>query len=430
MLDLLPRYACVYRMLGTKTMASYPALNKALVIDPSGELRDFLRFCAGRFWPGLQIVGHLWARGCPDESFDWSGYDLVVMEHRLHNSNDRGITWLRAIRRNPAAPPVVLVSGELTESLRTEAERVGAAAALSKNDLSPNQFAGCLERVLGASRPDSQSMPTDVAASGSWPMGSMEAGALQIPGYRILRRITTTDRGWVSLARDDTTGQTVALKTVRVTEDLEAGVLQSFRREYSILSTLGNVNVVRVLEQGAVDNCVFVVMEYCPGGDLGERIVRGISTQDAVLYLTQIMHGLLAIHAHGIVHRSLEPTHLLFREHGALVLSGFAMERDVFDNPNYVSPESIRGATKDLRGDLYSAGAVFYHMLTGAPPFKSATASLMLEAHLEAAIPRLPRKTAALQPLIDGLLQKNPNDRFQSAAEVLDGLEWLAAASA
>jgi serine/threonine protein kinase len=54
----------------------------------------------------------------------------------------------------------------------------------------------------------------------------------------------------------------------------------------------------------------------------------------------------------------------------------------------------------------------------------------MLEAHLEGAIPRLPRKSAALQPLIDGLLQKSPNDRFQSAAEVLDGLEWLATASA
>ena len=411
-------------------MASYPALNKALVIDPSGELRDFLRFCAGRFWPGLQIVGHLWARGCPDERFDWSGYDLVVMEHRLHNSQDRGVAWLREIRRNPAAPPVVLISGELTESLRAEAERVGAAAALSKNDLSPSQFVECLDRVLGASRPDPQSTPPEVVACESRPAASMEAGALQIPGFRILRRLSTTDRGWVSLARDDGTGRTVALKIVHLTEDLEPGVLQRFRREHAILATLGNVNVVRVLKQDSVDQCVFVAMEYCPDGHLGERIARGMSSQDAVLYLTQLMHGLLAVHARGIVHRNLEPAHLLFREQGALVLSGFGMGRDVFDNPNYVSPESIQGRTEDLRGDLYSAGAVFYHMLTGAPPFKSATASLMLEAHIEAAIPKLPRKIAALQPLIDGLLQKNPNDRFQSAAEVLDGLEWLATASA
>ena len=411
-------------------MASYPALNKALVIDPSGELRDFLRFCAGRFWPGLKIVGHLWARGCPDESFDWSGYDLVVMEHRLHNSNDRGIAWLQTIRGNPAAPPVVLISGELTESLRAEAERVGAAAALSKNDLSPSQFAECLDRVLGAARPDSQPLQPEPPVSTRLPAVSMETGALQVPGFRILRRLSTTDRGWVSLARNDSTGQTVALKVVRLTQDLEPGVLHRFRHEYSVLSALDHVNVVRVLAQGTVDNSVFIAMEYCPDGDLGERIQRGMSTQDAVLYLKQIMHGLLAVHECDIVHGNLEPAHLLFREHGGLVLSGFGMDRDVFENPNYVSPESIRGGTEGPRGDLYSAGAVFYHMLTGSPPFKSATASLMLEAHLEAAIPKLPRKTAALQPLIDGLLQKNPNHRFQSAAEVLDGLDWLATASA
>ena len=66
-------------------MATYPALNKALVIDPSGELRDFLRFCAGRFWPNLQIVSYLWARGCPDETYEWAGFDLVVLEERLHD---------------------------------------------------------------------------------------------------------------------------------------------------------------------------------------------------------------------------------------------------------------------------------------------------------------------------------------------------------
>ena len=67
----------------------YAALNKALVIDPSGELRDFLRFCAGRLWPKLEIVSYRWARGCPDETFDWKGFDLVVLEERLHVPGDR-----------------------------------------------------------------------------------------------------------------------------------------------------------------------------------------------------------------------------------------------------------------------------------------------------------------------------------------------------
>ncbi len=93
-------------------------------------------------------------------------------------------------------------------------------------------------------------------------------------------------------------------------------------------------------------------------------------------------------------------------------------------------PESIHGGKVDVRSDLYGVWIVFYHMLTGTPPYKNATVTLMLEAHLHAAIPRLPRRTSALQPLIDGLLEKNPNERCQSAAEVLEGVEWLGTASA
>jgi hypothetical protein len=417
-------------MFGTEIMASYPALNKALVIDPSGELRDFMRFCAARFWPGLQIVGYIWARGCPDESFDWSGYDLVVMEHRLHNSQDCGVAWLQSIRRNPGAPPVVLICGELSESLRAQAERAGAAATLTKNDLSASQFAECLGRVLGSPLAQEPPAPPEAAALEPSLTDCVKAEGLEVAGFRILRRLATTDRGWVSLARDENTGQTVALKMLRQTQDLEPGLLARFGRQCSVLATLADINVIRTLKHGVTAEYGFIAMEYCPGGDLGQRIVRGISARDAIVYLTQIMRGLEAIHARNIVHRNLEPANLLFRENGALVLAGFGIEQDVFDNSNYVSPESIRGRTVDLRADLYSAGAVFYHMLTGVPPFKSATASVMLEAHLEGAIPRLPRKSAALQPLIDGLLQKSPNDRFQSAAEVLDGLEWLATASA
>ena len=183
-------------------------------------------------------------------------------------------------------------------------------------------------------------------------------------------------------------------------------------------------------------------MEYCAGGDLREKMKRGISREDAAGYLVQIMRGLKAVHERGVLHRDVKPTNLLFREHGTLVLTDFGIERDLADNPrltstrslvadlNYVSPESIRHGTVDRRSDLYSAGIVFYYMLTGTVPFKGAAVTAMLESHLHAPIPRLPRPAAALQPLIDGLLAKNPNDRFQSADDVLDGIEWLTTASA
>ncbi len=146
-------------------MPKYEILNKALVIDPSSELSHLLRFCAGRFWPGLEIVSHLWERGCPDENFDWTGFDLVVMEHRPRKPYAQGIAWLDAIRRYPTAPAVVLICSELTERLRVEAKCLGAVAVLDKCKLSPNRFADCLDQVFGGLVPDSESVLPDVAAA-------------------------------------------------------------------------------------------------------------------------------------------------------------------------------------------------------------------------------------------------------------------------
>jgi serine/threonine protein kinase len=411
----------------------YAALNKALVIDPSGELRDFLRFCAGRLWPKLEIVSYRWARGCPDETFDWKGFDLVVLEERLHAPGDRGVNWLRTLRRNSAVPSIVLVAHELTEKLRTEAERAGAAGVFNKDDLSPRRFAECVDRVLRG--PVEESAPTAAAA-----IAPVEVAAAPVPGFQILRPIATTSRGWVSLATQESDQRTVALKTTRMTGEPGSSTLRRFTREYTVLSHLADANVIRVFRHGFAQNCGFVASEYCQGGHLGQKIERGIPMSDAVEYLAQIMRGLGAVHAHGILHRDIKPSNLLFREDGTLVLTDLATERELSDNPrlttqslvgdlNYVSPESIRHGTVDLRSDLYSAGVVLYQMLTGTTPFGGATVAAMLEAHLSAPIPRLPQGSAVLQPLVDGLLAKDPNKRFQSAADVLDGIDWLCCAT-
>jgi CheY-like chemotaxis protein len=424
----------------------YAALNKALVIDPSGELRDFMRFCAGRLWPKLEIVSYLWARGCPDETFDWSGFDLVVLEERLHDPGDRGVNWLRALRQNSAVPSIVLVAHELTENLRREAERAGAVGVFNKDDLSPRRFAECVDRALRGLVEEPEPTPAEdpigslaIAAHGS--IATVEVAAAQVPGFRILQPITTTSRGWVSLATQEGEQQPVVLKTTRMMGEPDPGALRRFTREYTVLSHLTDANVIRIFKHGFAQNCGFVASEYCAGGNLKQKIERGIPAANAVDYLAQIMRGLRALHAHDILHRDIKPTNLLFREDGTLVLTDLATERELSDNPrltttrslvgdlNYVSPESIRPGIVDLRSDLYSAGVVLYQMLTGATPFGNSTVAAVLEGHFRAPIPRLPPSSAVLQPLVDGLLAKDPNERFQSADDVLDGVDWLCLAS-
>ena len=453
-------------------MATYTALNKALVIDPSGELRDFLRFCAGRMRPDLQIVSYLWARGCPNESYDWAQFDVVLLEQRLHNRHDRGIEWLRAMRRNPAAPAIVLISDELTESQRLEAHQAGAAAVLNKIDLSPRRFFECLDQVqrggfaeavvsaeavvpAEAAVPAEAIVPAEAAVSveavvsaetvvsaeavvPAEAAASTEATEPRVPGFRIEQRTAVLSREWLGPATDEASGRKVALRIVPLTANVEPDALTRFPHEYGILSALEHANVVRVLKQGIVENGVFVATEHCAGGNLEERIRQGISQQDAVGYLAQIMQGLKAVHAHGILHRNLKPANLLFREDDTLVLTDFGFEGRLGVNPHFAtpsddlndqSPESTRHGTVDPSRDLYSAGVIFYQMLTEPLSHESTNIS-MPEAHLSTQIPRLPATVAALQPILDGLLEKEPGDRFQSAAEVLDGIEWLTAESA
>jgi serine/threonine-protein kinase PpkA len=244
-------------------------------------------------------------------------------------------------------------------------------------------------------------------------------------------------RGCVTLAIEEVGQQTVALKVIRLTGESDLTLLRRFTHEYTVLSYLQDPHVARIFRHGFARDYAFVAMEYCQGGDLRDEIKRGIPMSAAVDYLAQIMRGLKAAHERGILHRDIKPSNLLLRDQGTLVLTDFGVERDLSENPRltttrsvvddlgYVSPESIRHGTVDERSDLYSAGVVLYHLITGSVPFANTTVTAMLDAHLSAPIPRLPLGVAALQPLIDGLLAKDPNERFQSAADVLDAIEWL-----
>ena len=79
----------------------------------------------------------------------------------------------------------------------------------------------------------------------------------------------------------------------------------------------------------------------------------------------------------------------------------------------------------DARTDLYSLGAIYFHLLTGDPPFKADSRMMVLELHLHAPIPKLPMANLAYEPLVEGLLAKDPDDRFQNAEELLKGIEWV-----
>ena len=173
-------------------------------------------------------------------------------------------------------------------------------------------------------------------------------------------------------------------------------------------------------------------MEYFHKGDLSGQISKGISTAQSINYLRQIAFGLEAVHSRNIIHRDIKPRNILLRGNNTLTISDFGIARImgksygltlhgvILGSPYYMSPEQINNETQiDHRSDLYSLGAVFYEMLTGKKPFRGDSLMKIFYSHLHDPLPVLPVLLQEYQPIINRLLAKQPEDRFQDASELL-----------
>jgi serine/threonine protein kinase len=138
------------------------------------------------------------------------------------------------------------------------------------------------------------------------------------------------------------------------------------------------------------------------------------------------------VHSAGVVHRDLKPQNIMFRANHRPAILDFGLAREidatstltqkgmVMATPLYMSPEQCLGHPHDARGDLYAAGVILYEMLTGKHAYEGDNASALAYQHVHGTIPRLPKRLAGYQTLVDRLLAKRPEDRFQSARELFN----------
>jgi serine/threonine-protein kinase PpkA len=174
----------------------------------------------------------------------------------------------------------------------------------------------------------------------------------------------------------------------------------------------------------------YISMEFLGGGTLSEKMKDGLSLGDAVAVVVQIAAALDFAHGHGVVHRDLKPANIMFRDSGTPVLTDFGIARYqdatatrltqtgmLVGTPTYMSPEQVNGDAVDGRADLYSLGVLFYEMLAGVPPFRGDTPIAVLMAHLTQQPPPLPDEFRSFQDVMDRMLAKNRDERFQSMKE-------------
>jgi hypothetical protein len=255
-----------------------------------------------------------------------------------------------------------------------------------------------------------------------------------IPGYRVLRRLGQGGMAEVYLVIQLSLQREIAVKVMAFDNAVSEELAGRFEREARTIARLDHPNVVGIHEVGRTrDGLLYYSMPYLPNGHLGERRLTG-DVFAILRVMQQIGEALEYAHGQGVVHRDVKPENILFDKADRPLLTDFGIALDTGGNHRvtgrgktlgssaYMSPEQARDSEIDGRADLYSLGVVCYEMLTGDLPFHGSDALSMAIAHMEDPVPRLPRPVGAWQAFIDRALAKSPNDRFQTARELLGTL--------
>jgi DNA-binding response OmpR family regulator len=410
---------------------------RILIIEDHAEFRTLLRHHLSLRWPAAELTDHdPSTQGPLAPDFPGKDFDLVLLDYQLGDGDD-GLDYLRRFREQPGFPPVIMLTAAGNEDLAVNAIKAGAADYIPKQTMTHERLTAAVQKIVEA-RP----APQALARPGDEPAETVP-GTLRINGYEMLHRLAEGGAGTIYLARRQATGENVVVKVMaqRLPSGEESREAQRLAREYEAICRVESPRIVRLYEYGVTDGHVYLVMEYFPGGSLRDLLLGPLPREVALSYVQQIAAALDIIHKAGILHRDLKPANTMLRTDGSLALIDFGTAKyaaghartltaagSVIGTPNYMSPEQCSGLELTPASDLYAVGVLLYEMLTGQVPYEAAMPLAVMYKHQYAPLPQLPKDLADLQPLLDRLMAKHPEDRFQRARELLKDPRVAAAA--
>ncbi len=268
-------------------------------------------------------------------------------------------------------------------------------------------------------------------------MAEVEVGSVVDGRYRVEAKVGGGGMADVWLAEDAHLQRRVALKVLhrRFAQDRE--FVMRFQREAESAAGLQHPNIVAVFDRGDWEGTYYIAMQYVEGPTLKQLIDSGITLEQAVAVIRQVLQAAGYAHRQGIVHRDLKPQNVIVDPEGKAVVTDFGIARagvseitqtgSVMGTPHYLSPEQAQGFEVTAVSDLYSVGVMLYEALTGRVPFEgeSAVAVAMKQVSQMPQRPSSiqPRVSPALDAVVMRALEKDPGQRFQSADAFIAALD-------
>jgi len=261
--------------------------------------------------------------------------------------------------------------------------------------------------------------------------------------YEMIAKLGEGGMGAVYRAKDQQTGAVVAVKVLPKHLASDMDYVVRFRREAELASKLDHPNIVRAIEAGEASGYHYFAMEYVEGYNLATQLGQAgrIREGEALHIVRDVAMALEHAHASGLVHRDIKPANVFLAKGGAVKLGdmGLAKETDaevtqltqsgmVMGTPHYISPEQAEGRRDiDIRSDIYSLGAMLYHMLTGEVPFDGATPLAILNKHLTEDLPWPAdindELTDEVCSLVQRMMAKDREDRYQDPLHVIQDID-------
>jgi serine/threonine-protein kinase len=332
-----------------------------------------------------------------------------------------------------------------------------ARLAVDKKLLTPEELHDCLREQKAAAKEGKRISLAEVMLKSGYVTrsqlqrlaadmeDSIATKAQQIPGFQILGKLGAGAMATVFKARQLSLDRTVAVKVLprRLGENPE--FVDRFYKEGRAAARLNHNNIVQAIDVGEAGGYHYFVMEFIDGKTVYDDLAAGktYSESEALKIVIQVARALEHAAERGFVHRDVKPKNIMLTNNNIAKLADMGLARETSDvkaakseagraygTPYYISPEQIRGEVNiDIRADIYSLGATFYHMVTGKLPFEGSTPAAVMHKHLtEPLVPPdhiVPTLSTGVGEVIEAMMAKKPNDRYATVTDLIADLEAI-----